>query len=71
MKMLAMLMLVAGLGLLSGCLTGTPGYTAEERQAQIFRNFGTDMDQTSDDIDHMLLLRPAGTLSGWNIYHRQ
>ena len=69
-KTLSLLFFVAGAALLSGC-GGTPAYTQQERYAQIDRNFGTDYDQLADDIDHMLLLRPNGTLSSWNIYHSE
>jgi hypothetical protein len=71
MKTLSMLVLLAGAALLSAGCGGTPVYTAQERYAQIDRNFGTDFDQIADDIDHILLLRPSGTLSPWNVFHRE
>jgi len=69
-KLSLLLLLVIGSGFVGGC-GGTPAYTRDERFAQIKRNFEIDNDQIADDIDHMLLLRPSGTLSFWNIYHRE
>jgi hypothetical protein len=43
----------------------TPAYSSKERGDQIARNWDIEGKQTQDDIDHMLLLRPAGNLSIW------
>ncbi len=66
MKIVAMIGLLAGsLFLIAGC--GTPGYSAQERNQQISRNWGYEWDQASDDLDHLLLLRPASHLTMWNV----
>jgi hypothetical protein len=66
MKKLALLALFAATALLNtGCYT--PAYTAQERFAMIGRNWDYEGKQIADDIDHALLLRPAGRLSIWNL----
>jgi hypothetical protein len=70
MKTLALLTLVAGLGLLAGCASPTPGYSGDERYAQIGRNWNLEGEEFADDMDHALLLRPSGTLTVWDVYHR-
>lgn len=66
MKSLALFALVMGaMFLTAGC--GTPGYTAEERNQQIARNWDYEIRQASDDFDHLLLLRPASRLTVWNV----
>jgi hypothetical protein len=42
-------------------------YTAKERGDQIARNWDLQGKQVVDDIDHILLLRPASNLSIWNV----
>jgi hypothetical protein len=78
MKTLAMLTLVAGAAVLCGCesdltpgyhMGDTPAYSQAERSAQIQRNMVFDWEQIADDTDHLLLLRPSGQLTEWNIYH--
>lgn len=73
MKLLALSVIVAGLGFLSsGCVdvAATPGYSGQERAAQISRNISYDWEQLADDTDHALLLRPASRNTIWNVYHR-
>ncbi len=66
MKKLLMFAVVAmGLMLATGC--DSPGYTGAERAQRIGRNWGWEYEQINDDIDSMLLLRPADHLSQWNI----
>jgi len=48
-----------------GC--ATPGLTARERNDVIMRGFQYDMEQTNDDIDDILLLRPIGHLTTWDL----
>jgi hypothetical protein len=77
MKSLAMLSLaVAALTLSTGCAKhytldndfgATPAYSSTERYQQIYRGWDYDGKQMMDDIDHALLLRPAGHLTKWNI----
>jgi len=73
MKTFARFALLAGLGLasslLSGC-TATPAYSGEERAVQIQHNWDYEYSQIADDTDYILMLRPQGTLSYWNVYHR-
>ena len=45
----------------------TPAYTTQERGEQIARNWDLEGKQMQDDIDHALLLRPAGNLTIWNV----
>jgi hypothetical protein len=56
----------------SGCarpweIGWTPAYTWEERSAQIARNWDYEGKQMQDDIDSLLLLRPASRLTIWNV----
>lgn len=66
MKRLALLAAlgVAALGL-TGC--ATPAYTAQERNALIARNWDYEAHQITDDVDSILLLRPASRLTIWNV----
>ena len=45
----------------------TPAYTARERGDMIARNWDYEGKQMQDDIDHILLLRPASRLTVWNV----
>ena len=64
-KMLFALVLLAG-GLTStGC--ATPAYSGHERFQMIARNINFEGAQIEDDIDSLLLLRPAGRLTIWHI----
>jgi hypothetical protein len=66
MKKFVFLALVAmGMLFTTGC--ETPGYTSQERFQRIYRNWGWEYEQVNDDIDSVLLLRPASHLSEWNI----
>jgi len=66
MKTLALIGLLAGgMFLTTGC--ATPGYTAQERNQQIARNWDYEIKQASDDFDHLLLLRPVSRLTVWNV----
>ena len=66
MKILAVIGLVAGALLCStGC--ATPGYSAQERNQQIARNWDYEFRQMTDDFDHLLLLRPASHLTVWSV----
>jgi hypothetical protein len=66
MKSLALIALMAGaMFVTTGC--ATPGYTPEERNQRIARNWDYDMRQASDDFDYLLLLRPASRLTVWDV----
>ncbi len=66
MKALVLMVVLGGLSLMiSGC--ATPAYSANERGQQIVRNWDYEWKQAQDDIDHALLLRPAGRLTIWNV----
>ena len=69
MKKLLLLVPLAGATLFSTLSTGcsTPAYSPDERHAQIFRNADYEGKQATDDIDHALLLRPAGHMTIWNV----
>ena len=73
MKKVASALLLTVLGLLmSGCARPfewgwSPAYTADERHKMIARNWDYEGKQMFDDIDHALLLRPAGHLTEWNV----
>jgi hypothetical protein len=45
----------------------TPAYTTKERGEQIARNWDYEGKQSQDDIDSMLLLRPASKLTIWSV----
>jgi hypothetical protein len=65
MKKFALFAVVLGAMILAGC--DAPGYTASERFQQIGRNWGWEESQINDDIDEILLLRPASHMSEWNL----
>jgi hypothetical protein len=65
MKTLVMLMLSVVLLSSVGC--STPAYSGRERWQMIARNWNFEGAQIQDDIDHILLLRPAGRLTIWHI----
>jgi hypothetical protein len=48
-----------------GC--ATPGYSAAERSQLIQRDFDYNGGQMIDDWDHVFMLRPASTLTLWNV----
>ena len=64
MKYFALLLIVAA-GLSAGC--ATPAYSMGERWQMIFRNWAYEEKQMQDDIDHLLLLRPASRLTIWHV----
>ena len=66
MKIVALIGLVAGT-MLCGTGCATPGYSAQERNQQIARNWDYEIRQASDDFDHLLLLRPASHLTIWSV----
>ena len=53
------------IGVTGGC--GTAGYSATERDQRISRNQSYEGSQITDDFDHIFLLRPASTLTRWNV----
>jgi hypothetical protein len=53
--------------LLSSVGCSTPAYSGRERFQMIARNINFEGAQIQDDIDHILLLRPAGRLTIWHI----
>jgi hypothetical protein len=68
----AVMLGLAGLSLTGGCARPfefgyTPAYTANERAKLIARNWDNEGKQISDDIDTILLLRPQGRLTIWNV----
>ena len=46
----------------------SPAYTADERHKLIARNWDYEGKQIFDDIDTVLLLRPMGHLTIWNLH---
>jgi hypothetical protein len=48
-----------------GC--STPGLTYRERNDVILRGMSYDMEQTTDDFDDILMLRPIGHLTQWDL----
>ncbi|MDB5297502.1 MAG: hypothetical protein JWO31_3485 [Phycisphaerales bacterium] len=61
------LLTVAALSTAAGGCLAPPAYSANERHQQIFRNWDYEGRQAVDDLDHVLLLRPAGQLTIWNV----
>ena len=69
MKSILLLLVLAGLAVsLQGC--ATPAYSFDERMQIIGRGWNYDGEQIADDIDHVLLLRPASRMTIWDEYHR-
>lgn len=72
-------LIVAALGsmvLVGGCMDSrigkadafqTPAYTGGERGDLIARSMETDWKEMNDDIDHVLLLRPASQMTVWHV----
>jgi len=72
MKKLAALVLLAAALVGSGCarpneVGWTPVYSAHEREAIILRNWDYEGKQKDDDLDSLLLLRPASHLTIWTV----
>lgn len=66
MKRIVTCVLLAGLAAgLTGC--ATPAYSSRERFQQIGRTWDYEWKQAQDDIDHVLLLRPASRLTIWDV----
>ncbi len=65
MKTLLAVVILAGMFATTGC--ATPAYSGRERRQMIARNWGYEYAQMQDDIDHALLLRPAGRMTVWNL----
>jgi hypothetical protein len=61
----ALLLLVLACITSTGC--ATPAYSGSERGQLIARNWEFEGKQINDDIDSILLLRPAGRLTIWHI----
>ncbi|HTW94872.1 MAG TPA: hypothetical protein VMD30_08775 [Tepidisphaeraceae bacterium] len=75
MKTLAILSLLAAMGLTAAFTTGcevadTPALTAQERWQAIELSSVTDQEELADDTDDALLLRPASHMTMWNVFHR-
>ena len=66
LKSVALIGLAAAGLFTTGCFS-TPGYTARERNQQIARNQRYESEQLIDDLDHLLLLRPASRMTVWNL----
>lgn len=64
MKAFALLAILAGMCLASGC--ATPAYSGHERAQLISRTWGIEERQMNDDIDSFLLLRPPSQMSIWH-----
>jgi len=68
-KLLSIVLLAAAAALpfLSGGCLAPPAYSSIERVQQIGRNWDYEGRQAVDDLDHILLLRPASKLTIWNV----
>ena len=64
-SLVAVLLLAAASITSTGC--ATPAYSGHERAQMIARNMNFEGKQINDDIDSLLLLRPAGRLTIWHI----
>ena len=67
MKKFLLLLILCGGMMTSGGCGSTPAYSAKERGQLIWRNWNYDGAQAMDDVDMLLLLRPAGRLTMWNV----
>ena len=65
MKAICLALLLAGSMFSVGC--ATPAYSAHERGQLISRNWGMEERQMNDDIDTVLLLRPASRMTLWDV----
>ena len=71
-KLASSLMLFGAAIALTGCarpweIGWSPAHTADERGKEIARNWDYEGKQLVEDIDHILLLRPATRLTLWNV----
>lgn len=67
MKSLIALFVVCGAMLLSSTGCATPAYSAHERFQLIGRNMAYEERIMQDDIDALLLVRPATRLTIWHV----
>jgi hypothetical protein len=70
MKRIALMLLAAVA--LTGCVHpdefgSDPAYSANERNQQIARNWDWEGKQLVHDVDYLLMLRPMGHLTQWNL----
>ena len=65
-KAVSLLALVVLPAVGAGCLA-PPAYTPLERYQMIGRNMDYEGRQAVDDLDHILLTRPASRLTIWNV----
>jgi hypothetical protein len=66
MKRVALLLvLVGGLFALTGC--ETPGYSAQENNQNVSRNYGFDLRQTTDDWNFLWLQDHPSRLTEWGV----
>jgi hypothetical protein len=71
-KFVSLVLVTAAALIVSGCarpfeLGWGPAHTADDRGREIARNWDYEGKQIVDDIDHILLLRPATRLTLWNV----
>lgn len=67
MKSLVVAVILAGLALTSGGCFSTPAYSGRERAQMIGRNISYEGAMIQDDIDSLMLWRPASRLTIWNV----
>jgi len=67
MKAFLLIGLLAGSMLFTTGCFGTPGLSPGERNQEINRNWNYEGGQMVDDFDRLLLLRPTGALTTWNV----
>ncbi|HEX3358869.1 MAG TPA: hypothetical protein VHS31_17965 [Tepidisphaeraceae bacterium] len=72
MKKAVGLLLLGGLMVAGGCarpneIGYTPAYNTHDRLAMIARNWDYEGKQSQDDLDDLLMLRPASHLTIWNV----
>ena len=68
----AAMVLGVGTMVLGGCFAAqsgfaTPAYSGHERGQMIGRNQNYEWRQAQDDIDTVMLLRPASSLTMWHV----
>jgi hypothetical protein len=59
------MMLVASAFLTTGC--GSPGYNTIENGQRVLMTWDYDAAQAVDDVNHVLMLRPASRMTIWNV----
>ena len=67
MKTFAVLSLVLGASLFmtTGCMS--PGYDSVENTQRVMNTWGYDYEEAVDDVNHVLMLRPASRSTIWNV----